>query len=441
MSDEGRRDAGGSVRPGWARQPVGRLAVRGTQGHWLTGSAAELLLTGRRVHPADEQAAEAAGRLAGLLAAAGGQPPGSAGPAGAAPVALTRASALDPAREEAALAAFRAVHGPAAHGSVRRGSTERGSTERAAEGVSVLGRTRAADSRSARRQLRMTVAAVASVVALSGAAMAVAATSGRLGLPGEGSGGAGPASSRPPVATTVGAGAAGTATDVPGARVAPAPPPASLPSAPADSNGAIGAPHGSRAWCVAYLRGPAGRSGEWAAHCRELVKQQWNGKGDGKNGGAGSQGPDTGGSGKGSGSGDGQGSAYSVENGSGGGSGQGNGSGGGGGQGSAGGDGNGDSGGYGQQNGGGNGGAGGDGNDGGSGAASGNGQASGSDGADGTGQHSGSADSLPPTYSPPAPSPPGPDSVSVRGPAPAVGSAVHTGRNRHRHHRTSGTRA
>ena len=81
-------------------------AATGLDGSWLTGRAAETLVSGGRVPSADAEAARTADRLADLLAVAG--PRHGAG-----------AAALDPAREEAALAAFRAARSAAPKGRAR----------------------------------------------------------------------------------------------------------------------------------------------------------------------------------------------------------------------------------------------------------------------------------------------------------------------------------
>ncbi len=255
MGDDGRRDHAdgtgrlrqptpdpgpGPQRPeGWsgAGGALGGPSGPGGPGGWISGRDAELLVSGGRVEPGDARAAGTASRLAGLLAAAAG--PGTASPEG-----------LDPAREEAALAAFRAAHRARAARTRRpRGAARSGGGKR-----------------SARPAIRMAVAAMASVIALSGVVVAVAATTGRLPLPGQGAGGGVPAGSTPPAATprtaTPGGGPGlSPGTGVPRSSTAPAP--------------------GSLAWCEAYLRSDAEGA---ARRCRKLVRAQGqDGKGkDGK---------------------------------------------------------------------------------------------------------------------------------------------------------------
>ncbi|WP_328915677.1 MULTISPECIES: hypothetical protein [unclassified Streptomyces] len=191
MRDESRRDGGRPGRPGRpVRRGPARRARGARGGHWLTGHAAELLLTGRRVRPSDAEAAATAGRLARLLAAAGGRTAveSPVGPPGVPPrPAFPPRPALDPAREEAALAAFRAAL-----------STSPAPARR---------------PRPARRPVRMTVAALASALALSGVAVAVATTTGSLPMPGQGSR-SGPVS-RPPAAVTPEGGRASALPSVP----------------------------------------------------------------------------------------------------------------------------------------------------------------------------------------------------------------------------------
>ncbi|BBA99672.1 hypothetical protein RVR_6392 [Actinacidiphila reveromycinica] len=202
---------------------------------WLTGDAAEALLSGRQVPLADGREEGEARRLARLLRAA------------AAEQAALRS--LDPAREEEALAAFRAARvvepgaavgagggsaggaGGAAGSAVGVGAgagDEAGVADTLPEPVMVGGRA-AASPRSARllvvrrtrsgRSARMVLAAAASVVALGGVAVGVAATA-------EGTGGREPArpagsSSVPaPLASegsaSAGAGATGRRAVIPG---------------------------------------------------------------------------------------------------------------------------------------------------------------------------------------------------------------------------------
>ncbi|SDO41594.1 hypothetical protein [Actinacidiphila guanduensis] len=275
MSDKGRRDGtrpGPRARPGL---PGGRLPSRG--GHWLTGQAAELLLTGGRVQLADAEAAEAVTRLARLLAAAGGQqelPGAGPQPAG---------RGLDPAREEAALAAFRAARSAAHAAEVGAAAVPAGPSGAAAAAAAAsdgrrrtawllagvraplhalsalfsaprpLARTaRTREQPVERRPLRTVLAATASVVALSGIAVAVALTTGRIGVPGHGSHPAPPAATRPPAADTPGGGAAGPGAGAPDPTTAA--PPAAHPPAAGPSL------HGYGTWCLPYAA-PFGHAG------------------------------------------------------------------------------------------------------------------------------------------------------------------------------------
>lgn len=226
-------ESGRFAGPGAERPPTAAGPVRpGGRAYWLTGSAAELLVTGGRVNPPDAAAADSATRLARLLAAAG--------PAGA-------PAALDPAREEAALAAFRAA---------RR-------TDRR---VTAFTRRRRGGLRSTRRAIRLTVGAVACVIALSGVAVAVAEAGGGLPMPGQGSGSTRPAGRRASSSALPSIGEAGrSATTVPGVNPSPgsAATPTGTPSAPAP---------GSLAWCEQYLA--AGAEGAKAAPCRKLVRSE-----------------------------------------------------------------------------------------------------------------------------------------------------------------------
>jgi hypothetical protein len=199
--------------------------------------------------PSDEGAARAAVRLAGVLAAARRTP-----------------EAVDPAGEEAALAAFRAARRQyeaeaAGTRAVGRGGVPWWRTAGAAfgvlgvRGVGVRGvrgtpaRRAGAGERPARRAVpgRVAVAALASVLALGGVTVALAGTV-RLPLPGGGSGsGTGPVTREPsgPVSPRTATG-----------RPAPVHPPASpaspaTPSSPASTGPAV---H-SLAWCRTYLRG------------------------------------------------------------------------------------------------------------------------------------------------------------------------------------------
>ena len=219
--------------PGAERPPTVAGPVRpGGRAYWLTGSAAELLVTGGRVSPPDTAAADSATRLARLLAAAG--------PAGA-------HAALDPAREEAALAAFRAA---------RR-------TDRRVTAFAGLPR---GGLRSTRRAIRLTVGAVACVIALSGVAVAVAEAGGGLPMPGQGSGSTLPAGRRASSSALPSIGEAGrSATTVPGVNPSPgsAATPTGTPSAPAP---------GSLAWCEQYHA--AGAKGARAAPSRKLVRSE-----------------------------------------------------------------------------------------------------------------------------------------------------------------------
>ncbi|MEW1862825.1 hypothetical protein AB0399_21090 [Streptomyces sp. NPDC088194] len=172
----------------------GRPEASGGRADWLTGDAAEALLSGRRVPLADRRAAGEAERLALLLLAAAADP-GVLHP-------------LDPGREEAALAAFRAARAaglgsaepvldgvppvPIAGGPVPGGPA---AGDALPEPVVVGGRAadqvRAGSVRSARlvpvrrtrsgRSTRIVLAAAASVVALGGVAVGVAATAARGG--------------------------------------------------------------------------------------------------------------------------------------------------------------------------------------------------------------------------------------------------------------------
>ena len=212
----------------------------GGRPYWLTGATTELLVTGRRVDLSDAGAADSAARLTRLLAAAR--------PSGAPP--------LDPAREEAAVAAFRAARG-------------------SAEGPAVLirrpgGRFRSPRSlrslrspRSTRRAIRLAVSAVASVIALSGVAVAVAAAGGSLPMPGQGSGSTVPAGRRVPTAVRPGLGEAG--------RVTASLPPV-RPSRGSASPSALPG-HGLPTWCD-----PLPTEGTGTAHCRTSVRDQ---QGDG----------------------------------------------------------------------------------------------------------------------------------------------------------------
>ena len=271
MSDEARYDAvcpgqpgDGSDAPGTppAADPcagTGRTASRGGAApvDWLTGRAAELLLTGGRVEPADARAARAADRLARLLAAAGGgaDPSVASGSSGA-PGQDTSAAprfagplTLDPVREEAALAAFRAAYGSSA---VRRAA------------VSWPGPTR--------RALRMSFAAAASVVALSGVAVAVAATGGRIPLTGEGSAAAASSGSRASAPATPGVGEAGHSTGPLSPPAAPDSPPGTA-TGPPTATGSAAPGFGWLPWCQAYLAAH-GDKGAAADPCRRLVRAQ-----------------------------------------------------------------------------------------------------------------------------------------------------------------------
>lgn len=161
-------------------------AATGLDGSWLTGRAAETLVSGGRVPTAGAEAARTADRLAGLLAAAG--PRHGAG-----------AAALDPEREEAALAAFRAARSAVPKGRARPLARCFGGPRR---------------PRPALRSVRVAAAALASVLALGGVAVAVAARGGAVPSPGGGSG-ASPVSSTP---ASVGSGSNVPATGGPGTR-------------------------------------------------------------------------------------------------------------------------------------------------------------------------------------------------------------------------------
>ncbi|SEG61919.1 hypothetical protein SAMN05216223_10745 [Actinacidiphila yanglinensis] len=202
MSDDGRAGLPGPRRPEGPPGPRGTGGSGGVPVHpgvpagradWLTHDAAEALLSGRRPPLADAQAEGEAQRLALLLLAA------AAGPASL--------DALDPLREEEALAAFRAARaartdGPAVELPAVGAPSPcvpvagRPAAGRPGPGVSlpepvVVGRfaasrscaERAVPARRARvgRSTRIVMAAAASVVVLGGVAVAVAAVTGQAG--------------------------------------------------------------------------------------------------------------------------------------------------------------------------------------------------------------------------------------------------------------------
>ncbi|WP_037912544.1 hypothetical protein [Actinacidiphila yeochonensis] len=269
MSDKGRRDG---TRPGPFGPPPGlpggRLPGRAPRARWLTARTAERLVTGEQVRLADAAAADTAVRLAWLLAAAGGRRPtpgawqpvegstdGGRGGQGGHGGYGAAVPAVDPVREEAALAAFRAARAAASPAPARRAGrtaragrggpwalgwlrTDRNRTE---SGVAVRApRARGLDARgldargaeseagaefgpgqgAGRRGPRPSFAAMASVVALSGIAVAVAAATGRAGLPGPGGGMVPADSGRPGVHATTAASAG-----VSGGPATPAVPP------------------------------------------------------------------------------------------------------------------------------------------------------------------------------------------------------------------------
>ncbi|MEC3996593.1 hypothetical protein VSR01_25030 [Actinacidiphila sp. DG2A-62] len=136
----------------------------GLSGGRLDGRVLEALLEGGRVEARDAESARSAQRLAGLLTAAG--------------AAARDTAVLDPEREEAALAEFRAAQAV-------RIPAPRGAAWWPRLGV---------------RSLRVAAAALVSVLAVGGVAVAVAAGTGRLPASGGGSG-TFPVSSTPPGGT------------------------------------------------------------------------------------------------------------------------------------------------------------------------------------------------------------------------------------------------
>ncbi|MFI1097044.1 hypothetical protein [Streptomyces sp. NPDC020917] len=203
-------------------RPGARRALRAARIDWLTGQAAEQLLSGRRVHPQDAVAAETADRLARLLSAAAGRPSG----AGAEGPLTELGFALDPAREEAALAAFRAARAEASPAASLPSVSSQASDVYSGIPEPAIVRTLpvrrdSATGRGVRlrlpglRSVRVATAAMAAVLALGGVAAAVAAGTGRLPVPGAGSGA--PAVTGSPGADTHGGGAA-PATTVPPRR-------------------------------------------------------------------------------------------------------------------------------------------------------------------------------------------------------------------------------
>lgn len=288
------------------RGPARPAGPNGGRETWLTEYLAEALLDGTPVPPGagqpgperaagdlpddpDGTAGRAALRLAGVLAAARRGP-----------------DVLDPMREEAALAAFRAARD--APGTVTAiHPDEPRVLLRRAGGQPGAGRRTGAAVRA--RQAAMV--ALASVVALGGAAVALAGT-GRLPVPGGGSG-TGPVSSRPPAAVSPDGSSAG-----------PSQPPSATPRPPAGpSAGSVpGAAEPPRtvAWCRGYLldvqRRVTAPSAATTAYCLRLVKPGTNGQNGGQGGPDGSS---TGAPGQGGGNQNGQGQNGQDQNGQGGG--------------------------------------------------------------------------------------------------------------------------
>lgn len=249
MSDTQRRE--GAPFPGRAHcpPPGPPHAAGGPGGDWLTEDAAEALLT---VPPArqerlaelvfaDEYAARSALRLAGVLTAA-----------------REAVAPLDPDREEAALAAYRAAR----HAFIGRRSARWRRVWRRTDHRPVLA---AAPGRARVGPRRVAAAALASVLALGGVTVAMA-SAGRLLTSGGGGAGSGPVSSGPASVAPDG-GTQGAPTAPGTGSVQPPDPHGTAPVPPAHST----------TWCRAYLRGHRhGRvtgSPALTSYCRHLVKE------------------------------------------------------------------------------------------------------------------------------------------------------------------------
>lgn len=203
-----------------ARATRGTGADSGDRQGWLDEAAAEVLLDGGVVVPADAWDAVNAARLAQLLAAAASvtvrRPPGAA------------------LREDAAVMAFRAARVSAPGRTLRTAVPEEAPPAAASRGFfrwSRAARPSGGPRPSRVRALRVSAAAAVSVLAVGG--MAVAVAGGRYVLPGDGAG-SGPVS-RPPAAVAPDGATAGPATTPPVTRGVPQPPRTPAPQSPSAS--------------------------------------------------------------------------------------------------------------------------------------------------------------------------------------------------------------